>query len=259
VKEHPLICNQRTVQAILAGRQTQDRRPIKPQPIRSDAWPDLWVVKVDGRPSGMSCINATDWDVRYWCKRWQRCPQIGDHLWVRETWGMISPDAEGDERWYQIRQGRPFRLHPESNPVDGIAGAIYRTDGEFEFAPGYPKWRSARHMPRWASRITLEVTNVRVQRVQEISEQDAVAEGLAVQLGDGKGFRWNGPGYLDVSTEMYHVADLNMLCRCSVGKALSLTPARCAFRVLWNTLYAKRDLGWDDNPWVFAATFRRLP
>ncbi len=86
VKERPILMNATSINAILAGRQTQDRRPIKPQPYASNG---LWIVKTSGKPSSMACLNATDWDVRYWCQKW--CPyQVGDTLWVRETFTWFT-------------------------------------------------------------------------------------------------------------------------------------------------------------------------
>jgi len=198
--EHPLISNQRTVQAILAGRQTQDRRPIKPQP-REIAW-------IDGQATAVwrGCIfipREGDWRSHLLL----RCPYgvVGDHLWVRETWGFTAEWPMGFQKAH-IEEGGPWLS-------DDMA---YRADNPL----GRWCWRPSIHMPRWASRIVLEVTDVRVQQVQEISEQDAYAEGI------------------DLSPRMPH--------------------PRLWFRDLWDELYAKKGLGWDVNPWVWASTFRRV-
>jgi len=235
MKEHPILFNGDAVRAILAGRKTQTRRPVKPQPVPSVAWDGLWVVKTDGKPSGMTCINATDWDVRYWCDRW--CPyNVGDHLWMRETWALISPESVGDEAWYRIRRERPWRLHPDSNELEGAALAIYRADGEFDFALGWDKWRPSIHMPRWASRIMLEVISVRVQRVQDITAEDAIAGGIATWIGE-YGFVGDFDEHADcLVTDLQAVFSMSMM---------------------WNSIYAKRGLGWDVNPWVWAIEFRR--
>ncbi|RPJ29807.1 MAG: hypothetical protein EHM35_13115 [Planctomycetaceae bacterium] len=123
----------------------------------------------------------------------------------------------------------------------------YRADYESGEVPGsmirdiWPgadaKWRPSIHMPRWASRTTLEVTEVRVQRVQEITCKDAEAEGAYTLDGFGR----------EVAA---HVA---------AAENLSVITPVILFRVLWNSINAKRGYGWDKNPWVWAVTFRRIP
>lgn len=216
MKEKPILFSCEMVRAILDGRKTQTRRVITPQPYPSKVGDGLWGVKTKRSEKAMALINATPDDVVYWCKQWCPYGYAGDQLWVRETWGMILPESTGNQ-WYTIRNARPFQLHPESNPVDGIAGAIYRADGEFEFTTGWDKWKPSIFMPRWASRITLDVVNVRVEQVQDISEQDAYAEGI------------------DRSPKMPH--------------------PRQWFRELWNSINAKRGYGWERNPWVWVITF----
>lgn len=101
---------------------------------------------------------------------------------------------------------------------------MYRADGWEDMQANYDlKWRPSIHMPRHACRITLEVTNVRVQRIQDISEEDARAEGVYPQD-----------------------AIINASCR-------------WLFRRLWDSINAKRGYGWDANPWVWAVTFERVP
>lgn len=121
---------------------------------------------------------------------------LGDRLWVKEVWAVPGTARRSDD------------------PVHAGMNVVYR-------AKAY-SWRSPIHMPRWASRITLEVTEVRVQRLQDISEEDAQAEGFPI------------PGQL--------------MTRLSVGY----------FRHAWDAINGKR-APWASNPWVFAVTFRRLP
>jgi hypothetical protein len=138
------------VRAILEGWKTQTRRVMKPQPFDDGG---IWrwqhgrhVVAVPGPRA----FGLEEWAI------WQECPyQVGQTLWVRETW------------------------------ADGIAGCpngvSYRADhlDPLGDGPANPmKWRPSIHMPRWASRITLTITDVRVQRVQDISEEDAEEEGV---------------------------------------------------------------------------------
>ncbi|MCB5199051.1 hypothetical protein LGQ03_07345 [Loktanella sp. TSTF-M6] len=131
---------------------------------------------------------------------------IGDRLWVREAW---KADVEWDDT--------PPR------ELDDADSVLYLADGFY--APGMwgdpftaGKYRPPMFMPRWASRVTLIVTDVKVERVQEISVDDAIAEGRPAREEFLSGRRW--------------------------------------FRTLWDSLNAKRGFGWDANPWVIAVTFR---
>lgn len=156
------------VRALLAGTKTQTRRVVKPQPpqhtVAVGRWQDppgfdaAWWAFVregavqDDHPFGGAEIHGDPW----------RCPygQPGDHLWVRETW--------------RVRGGREFEYQQDR------AQAMYRaTHHEDGFPLGWEsyKWRPSIFMPRWASRITLEVTDVRVERLQDISRGDAMDEG----------------------------------------------------------------------------------
>ena len=132
---------------------------------------------------------------------WNACPYgvIGDRLWVRETWRCFGG------REYEYQQHQP--------------SIIYRADDGPTHNEG--GWRPSIFMPRWASRITLEITGVRVERLQDISEADAEAEGCT---GD-------------------HRADRD-------------SDAAQEFRSLWNQINGKR-ASWDSNPWVWVVEFRR--
>jgi len=218
------------VNAILAGRQTQDRRPIKPQPIHSSGqWSDLWIVKTDGKRKGMSCVNATEWDVQYWCKQW--CPyQVGDHLWVRETFVLESnfnlgsyppPFNDGRPvRWVDDEHYGRYWQQPHYRATDPTP-ELYYPDRE----DGTVKWTPSIHMPRWASRITLEITDVRVERIQDISLEDIKAEGIS----------YNYP--ISSSRNDAYAYYRNM-------------------ERIWDNIYAKRGFGWDANPWVWVLEFR---
>lgn len=131
---------------------------------------------------------------------WPGCCRLryapGDLLWVREAWQMRGEDTDDPTAIFQADPAPP--------DFDPLA-VLWR---------GH--WRSPIHMPRWASRLTLHVTDVRVQRVREISEADAFLEGIAQRKG---------------------------------------ATCRDDFRDLWDTLNAKRGFGWDANPWVVVLTF----
>ena len=177
---------------------------------------------------------------RWWCECCSNdsvainCPygKPGDVLWVRETW------ASDD--------GRSF---------------WYRADGE-TYNAGLP-WKPSIHMPRLATRITLEIESVRVERLQDISEEDAKAEGLFAQEGDGgapgPGYKWRGIGYHGAGYgdfgKTFHTPhwDGSPGCSCNVRGP---SPAQCAFRELWDSINAKRGYGWESNPWAWVLQFK---
>lgn len=201
VRERPILFSAPMVRAILAGHKTQTRRVVK-----LPRWfvPPATLGMVPG-----AILHETV------------CPygQPGDRLWVRETWGQVS--------WTTII-GRPKPPRVET---------VYRA-GPHSFDRDVPhgwtagnRWRSPIHMPRWASRITLEVTGVRVERVAEITEADAQAEGVA--HGNVAGLD------VDIDGDVWNGA------------------YRRAFRRLWDSLNTKRGYGWGTNPWVWVMEFRR--
>lgn len=149
-----------SVQAILAGRTTMTRRVIKPQPIE---------VPCLGGFDGTVWVWPTNLDIATSSRSiWlEKCPYgvPGDRLWVRESWAVTDREAAWDI---------PAHLKIER----GVEDILYRAD-YVACAPDPLPWKSPRFMPRWASRILLEVTDVRVERVQEISNADVSAEGFA--------------------------------------------------------------------------------
>lgn len=153
VKERPILLGGAWVRAILAGRKTQTRRPARPQPpagrsITPCAWSGTeWAFGDDPHvvdPAGCSCYPV-------------RCPygEPGDRLWVRETWAISGHYRDGPRYEY-----RAF-------PADG---EHFRSVGA---------WKPSIHMPREACRLVLEITDVRAERLQDMTEADAVAEGVA--------------------------------------------------------------------------------
>ncbi len=215
MKERPIIFNGEMVRAILDRRKTQTRRVIKQV---TEPWamnPPLCAVRYGNEWTLSKCIHTDDIPALF-----VNCPygQPGDKLWVRET----------------------FQYTHEMNQCSSEDSyAIYRaTDPDWETMEGW-KWKPSIHMPRWASRITLEVTGVRVERVQDISKADAVLEGVRP-----------APDLDPVRLREYHTI-MN-----SFGK--SLGHYRYAFYLLWDSINAKRGYGWDENPWVWVIEFNRL-
>lgn len=154
MKERPIIFNPEMVRAILDGRKTQTRRVIKLSHERGMVNP---VIRGrNGEISSISCRLAPT-----------LCPfgQVGDQLWVRETFGtQVRRDGLGGTG--------EFRVYRASNP-----DAVKYTTACGKSVP--VKWTPSIHMPRWASRITLEITAVRVERLNSISDGDAINEGCS--------------------------------------------------------------------------------
>ena len=202
MKEHPIIFSAEMVRAILDGRKTQTRRIVKPQPV---ALPEIEleagdVILEDGTPHKIVAPAKNSGNAaagRLYRKR-LRCPygQPGDRLWVRESWWECTDNNDSPK---YVADGPP----PTTDRRQ------YRK-------------RPSIHMPRWASRITLKVKAVRVERVQEIRREDALAEGVSGGCGPNYDFALFG------------------------------------FKRLWDSINAKRGFGWDVNPWVWVIEFEPL-
>ncbi len=223
VREKPILFSGEMVRAILEGRKTQTRRPVKQNVVTS--------ALVYGVMHGTPGFDLT------------RCPfgVPGDRLWVRETFAAGKLNACGSR----------FDTHP-SMRKRGKFGVGYRASWEDGGAPWWTKrWRPSIHMPRWACRLALRVTDVRVERVQEITPQDIESEGVRVpcrDVGDGK-----GAPLLDVSSDPcpadYMPEDED---------AWRFPDYQIAYwAALWDAIYAKRGFGWDANPWVWVVSFER--
>lgn len=207
--ECPIIFSAPMVRALLDGRKTQTRRVVTSFTSFFDGWGrrhpwgelDFERAWIDNGPSPAGNPGPylqVPWPTRDTVHRVYPRLWEGDTLWVRETWA--STDQAG------------------INPEEG--GIVYRaTDPDWSEEEGW-RWRSPIHMPRWASRITLEITAVRVQRIQEISSQDAALEGVRPTADQ------QPPGI------------------------------RMAFKELWDSINAKRGFPWADNPWVWVLEFK---
>ncbi len=198
IKERPILFSGPMVNAILGNRKSQTRRVMKPQ------------LTVDGQ-------KHHKWEVPDVIKL---CPygQVGDRLWVRET---LIPKEES-----------------AANGAARGVWAYYAADnatvaGNHVIVKTVPSI----FMPRWASRITLEITDVRVERLQEITESDAQAEGVR-EMTDGSGTFVGRTGPRNLVTPW-------------------LT-AKEAFADGWDTLNFKRGFGWDTNPWAWVIEFKRV-
>lgn len=198
MREKPIVCNTWEVQAILDGKKTQMRRVIKPQPTDKKL---LDFIR-EGSDKAKLLIMAA---VPY---------RPGDILWVRETWDYVDFGGDGEPVY-------EYKASPEQ--------WIGRNEGE--------TWHNSIHMPRAAARIFLRVTDVRVERVQDINEIDLIAEGVEdIRLEGSPNYR---------TYEEYEMA-------CILATLFE------RFIPLWNSLNAKRGYGWDINPWVWVYTFERM-
>lgn len=220
MKERPIIFSAPMVRAILQGKKTQTRRIVKPQPPTPEQVRKLsgssFSIFTDAHTPGKFRVAGPVWCVRRLINREPQwiCPYgvAGDRLWVRETWFDNMASDDGDTAQTPAR-------------------CVYRADGEFmeQFPEDYMegKWTPSIHMPRWASRITLEIVAVHVERLQDITEHDAEREGFE------RSFDPDGSEY-----------------------GAELTTAVEAFEMLWHKINGADS--WNANPWVWVIEFRKL-
>ncbi|MFB4877829.1 hypothetical protein ACE3LA_17165 [Enterobacter hormaechei subsp. xiangfangensis] len=211
MKERGMIFNGEMVRAILDGRKTQTRRIINPQPeaTLSGSLSGKWL----NRPlNGLLLPKIEDIAIH--------CPfgVVGDRIWVRETWARYNIDQNSHDIAYRATT-------PADWPEEG-------------------RWRPSIHMPRWASRIMLEITDVRVERLQDISEEDAKAEGLAEITKDGSLFKFGIP-----DRDGYPGADDNGW----PWTEWERNPVD-AYCKLWQSIYGEES--WQANPWVWVIEFK---
>jgi hypothetical protein len=206
MKETGILFTGEEVRAILDGRKTQTRRVVKsPVSASQGKLPHNPMVKQNG-----------SW---YLPTEYSPYGKIGDTLWVRETWGYDPNDTVMETR--------------------DKSYIFYRAD-EDAFAHPWPwGWRPSTNMPRWASRIALEIVSVRVERVQSITRDDAISEGLysfVSNLGarNSSPVRFYAPNSHDDGGYMNPIE---------------------AVESLWDSINSKRGYGWDVNPWVWVIEF----
>ncbi|WP_333896673.1 hypothetical protein [Mixta calida] len=220
MKERPILFSEQRVRALLAGQQTQTRRIMKSQPFGpgQDNHEGCYVVDVTSNylhgKKMMSMANLS-----------YQCPygQPGDRLWVRETWrGPIVPTAELEayERApANFRQAKYCQYRADSRELGQQHDEESETFG----------WQTGIHMPRWASRIDLLITGVRAERIQEISDDDVMAEGVQTD-----------------SHFLNHFFTMNH----------ELIAPKEAYRKAWEKQYG--GTSWEVNPWVWVIEFRRV-
>lgn len=209
MKERPILFSGPMVKAILSGNKTQTRRTIKFNPPfnHASAWPfvnkfpDGWWVWTD--------FNPTEKDLAILRQNGngRPCPfgQPGDRLWVRESWRLTTTDDCACYDPCGCKVGLP----------------VYRATADDPDA----KWKPSIHMPRWVSRITLEITGVKVERLQDISDDDCMAEGIEP-------------------------------CNCIEGCDICAKSFQEDYQQLWESINGKGS--WDANPWVWVVEFKEV-
>ncbi|MCP1118880.1 hypothetical protein [Robbsia andropogonis] len=227
MRELPILFSGAMVRAILDGRKTQTRRVVK--------------LNVTGRAQrGKRQWHIDDPDAVL------ACPygQPGDRLWVRETWrGIVDINPPDEPLEFSVARYVPEQKY--CRRVEYLA--THERDGK--------PWRPSLHMPRWASRILLEITGVRVERMQQITDDDAIAEG-AIRTD------WGLPA--GRSSETWHMGD-------ATGPEACMMSPRLAFANLINKLHGGPRWNlkgpnwvdepqglWEQNPWVWVVSVKRV-
>lgn len=211
MKEHPIIFSIEMVQAILRGEKTQTRRIITPQPKLEDDQSfskpegfvdDLGYLTINQKREFYSSITKNNFLIVSQYRKKSKY-NIGDQLWVRESFGK-----------------------------DFFGKIYYKADDLYVPVGSKAKWKPSIHMPRSVSRIQLEIVNIEVERLQDITEEDAKAEGVKQIEEDGK---------------VYHDYMI-----------FKEGPYRLAFAMLWDELNFKRGFGWKENHFVWIIEFKRI-
>lgn len=243
MKTSPILFSAPLVRAILDGSKTQTRRVAKPQPPQNRDFlgSDFGVCRSVADGIKMFSQNdyprlpkhPTDWDLvgSVGVARDAGFPMTyrspwggaGDRIWVRETWYCDDFTSE-----------RRVTSEPtKAQAAEWRESLYFRADGEpdFEGGDGPVPWKPSIHMPRWASRLTLEIVDVRLEQLQSITDADALAEGISRDT----------------------VIDL----AAAIGREPGA--ARRGFQALWDGIYGGTSSVWEKNCWVWAVSFKVVP
>jgi hypothetical protein len=227
MSERPIIFSAPMIRALLDGRKTMTRRILKPQPELNSAglwvFPPKWTAAAFVKWGQAAQTDEDGLRLLFESEKAKAALPyaVGDSLWVREAWRTTADldDLSPGEMFPSRRHPVSYEADYNREPNDGCRGRL----------------RPSIHMPRWASRITLRVTAVRVQRLQEITEEDAKAEGI---------FKWFGIECFGYDKKGTPGPDC-------------LDTARDTFAALWERIHGPAS--WEANPWVAAITFERVP
>lgn len=213
----PIIFSAESVRAILEGRKTQTRRVVKETTningtcngIYFDEETERWYWQLLDKPNVVDlCLG--------------KCPfgKVGDRLWVRETWALRTPSYPNHHSkvFFKDEQYKTIYHQDTVEPTQKYGYDLSEKS----------RWRSPILMPRWASRLTLEITDIRVERVQEITHEGVKEEGIYVFARESVNLPGRPQGQFK------------------------------RFANHWNSLNAKRGYPWEKNPWVWVISFRRV-
>ena len=246
MREYPIIMGAKSVRDIFAGLKGETRRVVNPQPYTLYQF------------NGTQCPrNPSKFTINGKAKEIPdglvKCPygKVGDRLWVKETWGVVSHTFDENENicaWVPDRPCTPITEMKFGNGYyDGHV--IYKSDGDFEWNAGddcsietKSAWNPAMYMPRLASRLTLEITGIRVKRLQDITIQDIRQEGI------------------DIGTQCIDCMDMygTPCCKDDESECGILDEVRYEYSTLWDSLNAKRGFPWSSNPWVWVIEFKKV-
>ena len=226
ITERGIIFNGEMVCAILDGRKKQTRRPVKFPVLDKNLGCELSGNELAGELSAGNYLNSAFGK-----------PSV--RVWVRESWGVVSHELDEDGRIQPWTPNRPATAIHEMPFGNGYYSghAIYAADGDFTwgdddgYEDGRSCWKPSIHMPKAASRILLEITDVRVERLNSIHDVDAMREGI------------------QNLTTCSH-ADFGI-----PGVVNAQHPVR-AFQLLWESIYGTES--WKANPWVWVIEFKRV-
>jgi hypothetical protein len=221
MKQHPILFSTPMVQAILAGNKTMTRRIVKPQPIFKEGVGKWYGKNEQFVGDKMVVLDLMELSCPY--------GKSGDVLWVRECFTVLEPEhCEGmSQRFYYKAEHH-------------VGNEEWRLE---EIEKGYPyQWKPSIHMPKSACRVWLEITNIRVERLQSISEKDAIAEGILPLLMSSVQLATSGQLYFDYSKPKQFF-----------NEGL---PPFWSFNSLWCSINGPDS--WDENPWVWVIEFKRI-
>lgn len=223
MKERGMIFNGEMVRAILDGRKTQTRRPVKFPVHDKNLGCELAGNELAGELSAGNYLNSA-------------FGKPGDRIWVREAFRVHSRATDVATLAYKASERNSWTEQTHRVPV-----AVCNKPATPE------KWTPSLHMPRWASRILLEITDVRVERLNAISEEGAQREGVHTEVWDqtvvARNYEDSDEFFQFWSDDMPHYVEMNQLYRSS-------------FRSLWDSIYGEES--WKANPWVWVIEFKRV-
>jgi hypothetical protein len=244
VKEHPILFSSPIIRAILESRKSQTRRIIKPQPELSESVGFVWKGRAFGKAISGGEEGTRNNFIRSHIGKSPVCPYgvPGDKLWVKEAWrvGNTHDERTPNQIWEHLTEiGRGVTVLYEAGGWRSIA-PVERVEVKYEYDKPMPGWagrkRSSMFMPRLFSRITLEITDVRVQRLNEISDEDCIAEGIDYDKGT-----MHCANYLDLKDDE------------RIGRWLG---PKGSYASLWEKINGKGS--WDANPWLWCLSFRMI-